>query len=1270
MTYSVMWTLLPVGYAGGGTGRLLFDAVASLKIDDNRPQLGLSPLRNWPQTLAAFGPLHVQVRGEPAPRPAVVRTKAPDGALWQAIFATATRVDKPAPLPKALPIAPEPRSFADTASALDTLFASAADTPTTDLTADHPAVRAIEAMALPAEARRTLAADTRRIADPIATYARSLATPQRTRNRSRAERAALVTPLDQVPAVERADFHQVVGLLLNHPILSEILGLRIRLEIDAFTDERLVRVTDGQGRLIQGEKPVRQPWSRVVATPAQRRLVMATQRSDTPEVVAGMVDVASPARRKEYLVTSIDVPGLSAQLEAHAQARKAETALRTRSSRTPPGKNRLPVRRDTGLTLARRGRPESVVRTQQQRAVALADPSSAAETVDGAPVLYADDVTVGFRLDVAVDDKPFASVMHRQVSYRIGQRELGGVDEGRIEGIVGVQQTDEHDVTTLRTGEEVASWDGWAIAVPKPGPKVAAQPGAPNPVTSIDPTVLGGYGIQIELRPARGTLPKLRYGHRHALRLRAVDLAGNSIEPAAIDPAQRIDAGPYLRHEAAPGPYVVPRRRYTFGESNERLVVRPEGGSGERHLAPPSASFALCEAHGLFDGAFGDSPDATAARARLLTLARREAGTFLDPTVVAPNGQTVPARGIGLVSNDPAVVPAVTLPIPRGDTLPNGVYVVHDTAAALTPYLPDPIVTGVTISGLGALPPLTVPFGSGSGQPGATGWPDRQPVRLVVQPTSKAEPKLAARAVSAGGRTDLVLFVPPGFDGTFELSCALDPDRLAELDTGQASTADVIAGRYLGLSARQPMSVVHPVKKPLAPPTMIGQPSLTPTAGGVGVQGTARFEVHRASSGTVDLLAEWEERIDTGIGELGEPRQRRLVVGSAVVDAGGTEPVEVHLVHDFGDTRHRRVRYRGVAATRFAEYFPRVPAGDTTQQLAGADVEVSVPNRGRPLPPEVHSIVPIFSHTTTASLGTISKVRKTRGLRVYLHRPWEQTGENERLGVVIPADTPLVGGQPPALSTLMQEYVSRWGGDPIAKGEADQAPVRLTALQFPNRVTGESPQLPLVDQALAAAGERARIVSHAVQFDPRRRLWFADIALDVPDQNWPFVRLALVRFQPQSVSDETRISPIVLTDFAQLPPGRTVSATREGTFGVRVKVSGTKPPIGVAAAGLGYTLRQERRMPDPLDPGLDLGSDAGIAPGWQVSSEPATGEFGLANLVLRWTGPAAVPPQAAELGAGRIVVEETVAGLPLLPDAPSTRTTLVQTFDRAAIGFG
>jgi hypothetical protein len=66
------------------------------------------------------------------------------------------------------------------------------------------------------------------------------------------------------------------------------------------------------------------------------------------------------------------------------------------------------------------------------------------------------------------------------------------------------------------------------------------------------------------------------------------------------------------------------------------------------------------------------------------------------------------------------------------------------------------------------------------------------------------------------------------------------------------------------------------------------------------------------------------------------------------------------------------------------------------------------------------------------------------------------------------------------------------------------------------------------------------VVGYGTTYDKGRKLWYADIEMSPGNVYVPFVRLALVRYQPYSVTN-AHISPVHLTDFIQLLPDRTAS---------------------------------------------------------------------------------------------------------------------------------
>jgi len=152
------------------------------------------------------------------------------------------------------------------------------------------------------------------------------------------------------------------------------------------------------------------------------------------------------------------------------------------------------------------------------------------------------------------------------------------------------------------------------------------------------------------------------------------------------------------------------------------------------------------------------------------------------------------------------------------------------------------------------------------------------------------------------------------------------------------------------------------------------------------------------------------------------------------------------------------------------------------------------------------------------------------------------------LGVVIRGERAKFDAVPPALVT----YVTQWGIDPLFDSILPADNTR--AADFPLRVASAEVRLQ------EAENERVTVVGHRVQWDPQRELWYCDIELDAGRNYMPFVRLALVRFQPNSIPG-AEISRVVLADFAQLMPRRSIELERAGAS-IKLAVRGPAPEYG------------------------------------------------------------------------------------------------------------
>jgi hypothetical protein len=111
-----------------------------------------------------------------------------------------------------------------------------------------------------------------------------------------------------------------------------------------------------------------------------------------------------------------------------------------------------------------------------------------------------------------------------------------------------------------------------------------------------------------------------------------------------------------------------------------------------------------------------------------------------------------------------------------------------------------------------------------------------------------------------------------------------------------------------------------------------------------------------------------------------------------------------------------------------------------------------------------------------------------------------------------------------------------------------------------------------------------------VAFDVERDMWFCDIDLDLRSY-WPFMRLALARWQPNAIvaadppgspADTTiALSPVALADIVQLAPGRVATITGARVLNrrrLRISVLGpsyTTTAIDTAAPVIEATLQRQ-----------------------------------------------------------------------------------------------
>jgi hypothetical protein len=401
-------------------------------------------------------------------------------------------------------------------------------------------------------------------------------------------------------------------------------------------------------------------------------------------------------------------------------------------------------------------------------------------------------------------------------------------------------------------------------------------------------------------------------------------------------------------------------------------------------------------------------------------------------------------------------------------------------------------------------------------------------------------------------------------------------------------------GAHWMMTPFRPLVLVHATQQPVFTPQLNRFHPLPRPPGASFADLDGYVVLHGPSTGKVELVADWQEWVDDperprpervdATGQLSELQLsenhvnaftlKELVEEQAPMPGKKRSPGNRH---EFGDTRFRLVRYRLRATTRFREYLP--PAlyaeeklitriGDVAEGapvLEGAEGDMGAPvlfnvpgavphgtrilSSARPEVPHVVYVVPTFLWQSEKGkdLHSQSSTRYGSGLRVYLERPWFASGDGELLGVVLSSD----GGSFTGITEEALPHVTQWGLDPI--WDSTNPKERASVADFPSRVASETVKL-------AELNGEVQVVGHRVQWDDARKLWFCDIELNTGASYMPFVRLALVRYQPNSEPD-AKVSRVVLAEFAQLLPRRRVLLTRDGTR-ANVRVFGATPGYG------------------------------------------------------------------------------------------------------------
>jgi hypothetical protein len=935
------------------------------------------------------------------------------------------------------------------------------------------------------------------------------------------------------------DFHDIVARLADHPFLLRTLGLLIDMAVPAS------RLAGGAAAAELGVVP--QWLANDPNPPAHWR--DATQRDRSPrtsysvvgnrflpasaagpastEFAQGMLPLArtgpAPSGNPRFELMPFDVDGAALRLVGAA---RSDTAEASSGGSAAPGA--LPALRSAGFALVERDR-----RRQHDKQLERARRRATADGLLSFP-LAADSLLGGYRLDVWDDTAGrWFSLCRRRVRYTIGGVPVGQeADDGGPGGLLeegwlrpGPVATGAGEQDALYVHQTVARWDNWSLVAERPE----------RPVDTGDETMATADGQPFEavVECDPGSLPQLRFGRTYRLRARIADLAGGGLRDSEVAPGEgRTEAVVYHRYEPLMPPEIVPTRAFADGEGHDRMVIRSDRdtsvsdyaaahgyrASDLRHLLAPKCSLELAMRHeGLFDPAMG--PDAPASEVnRLFEVARRA-----DRDLLMVDGAEVVGAEGGTHSEPPYVV------------LPQ-------TGVAL-PWLADPASNHVTLNTRPR--PIDPQTGSpgevqGHNLPLVAKWPGAWPAPgpLALQVVAAAAGCTMSR--SADRRTFTVALGPAERVTLNIPSCPSDNDiRLFGIarwmgvnpdDKEDPGFQQILSGLNRLITPPRTISLVHAVQRPLSDPK--GRLTSQRRAGSTDtLLKTDQLKIDIPSTGRIDVHAEWTDEEDLPPAQP-RPTTRKAHVGSFDIEQDIPSRAIPAIRQEFGDTRRHRVTYTVTGVSRFQDCFARAVAADPRACLAEGVLQITdVPSTTRPPIPKLLYTMPTFRWSQTADATSTTRSRQGGGLRVFLERPWYISGNDESLAVLT---------WPTAQATAEAERcISMTGRDPIQDTGAPPAVVSQDQI---NASVKAQVNLPELQRTIGVS-------AHPVQFDPDADRWYADIDLSplVSSSYFPFVRLALARYQPYTTDGVAAVSPAVLTEPVQLPPHRRLTLTREGT---------------------------------------------------------------------------------------------------------------------------
>ncbi len=1009
------------------------------------------------------------------------------------------------------------------------------------------------------------------------------------------------------------EFHQAISLLGRHPHLMRLLGLVVDYTIPINAPTSWVTCTTDYQSVFNPGPPDR------VQELAPR--VMADTNFLIRPLHGGIVDGFLGVGGGLYDLVSLDVNT--------AIKRLGGLAREVRNAESLDGS--LPPLSDAGLQLLRTDRADELALQFSDDFDLERRFQLKADVNDTVVQVYAEHVRVGYRVDARRDSGDPLSLFGRQTDrYHFPVAPQLDLKPPPDEGWVGTSYAEDRTSggsSAYRLSESLARWRGWSLAVPSLGQVADTSDGS---VTRGSNKARAGDPVQFEVdyQVIPGSLPRLVYGSSYVMRARAVDICGNSVPletgapPVGISPAQV-----YSRLDPLPPPVVARREQRAdpgIGDTIERVVIRSNYDTShrvvpdaERIVFPPASSQLTCERHGMPNGGLSPTPTDYAL------LVERDGLDVSDQCVPDPaTGE--PVAGVldvstGEVGPGPENQVAGYLPDPAGPQLslgnvpgsPGGAQVLAPFAGAWPAWQTRRLVLKAS-----SLPTAAVPTVGPGGGPVTISLPKaaQQMIDVSLAPTSEyAEAFGILQEIideNPANLAQLRTYVENGRHWMVSSRKRLKLVHAVRQPLSIPGWNAVAADRPVIGSRTFVVTGVAALNRPSTGRTIltgtwtdpvddVSQPGPTERSGRVLI-GTQKIDVTGAESvADVDvehtffddrrhqLFVKQEAftRFARDFSEQSEvifpvfiSERTQVLNGLGVLAASvklsaadGTRYVEGS---DYGlDAAAGTVTWLVGSAIPFGAsvtaVYVALPLSRFSDEVGAADTELTVPNAKIPAPLPVRALLPSFSRTKRKQGTKIQVTSDPHVIRVYIDRPWFDTGVGELLAIVL---DPLGGSLPgvPENTCFARDSLLGQGDLPRPRPE-----------HFP--------------RGRAATVDGFKVAAHEVVFDADTSQWYADIELDGDFGYRMFARLALARLQPEAIpgaglSRIDRQDPVLLGASRQVTVSKTkkklmlsvIGAEHEGRRVATSKTLRNRVTVSVQATEKGVEDKELRWSKRPL----------------------------------------------------------------------------------------